>query len=71
MVVDLWHVDEGLRGRVNAPLPLPEGLDRAEAVSVLTQGMADGFAAAIAEHPEDWHMMQPLWHADVPRRTSS
>lgn len=71
MVVDLWHVDEGLRGRVNAPLPLPDGLDRAEAVSVLTQGMADGFAAAIAQHPEDWHMMQPLWHADVPRRPAS
>jgi len=64
MIVDLWHVDEGLRGRVSAPLAQPEGLSRKEAVASLTQSMADGFAAAIGEHPEDWHMMQPLWHAD-------
>ena len=67
MIVDLWHVDEGLRGRVNAPLAQPEGLSRKEAVTALTQSMADGFAAAIGEHPEDWHMMQPLWHADQRR----
>ena len=71
MVVDLWHVDGGLRGRVNAPLPLPDGLARAEAVSVLTQGMADGFATAIGQHPQDWHMMQPLWHADRQARSPS
>jgi KDO2-lipid IV(A) lauroyltransferase len=68
MIVDLWHVDEGLRGRVHAPLVRPEGLSRKEAVTSLTQSMADSFAAAISEHPEDWHMMQPLWHADQRRR---
>ena len=31
-----------------------------------TQLMADFFAARIAEHPADWHMMQPLWSADLP-----
>ena len=29
------------------------------------------FAAGIAEHPEDWHMLQPMWLADVrPARPS-
>jgi len=71
MLVDLWHVEGGLRGRVNAPLAHPEGLPRKEAVASLTQSIADGFAVSIREHPEDWHMMQPLWHADLPRRVSA
>jgi KDO2-lipid IV(A) lauroyltransferase len=71
MLVDLWHVEDGLRGRVNAPLAHPEGLPRKEAVASLTQSIADGFAVSIREHPEDWHMMQPLWHADLPRRVSA
>ncbi len=71
MNVDLWHTDDGLHARVRAPLALPEGLDRREAVAVLTQSMADGFASSIREHPEDWHMMQPLWHADLPTRVAA
>lgn len=40
-------------------------------VVAATQAMADVFAADIAERPEDWHMLQPLWLADLPahRRT--
>lgn len=71
MLVDLWHVEDGLRGRVHPPLTHPEGLPRKEAVASLTQSIADGFAVSIREHPEDWHMMQPLWHADLPRRVSA
>lgn len=71
MNVDLWHVDEGLRARVSDPLVHPEGLDRSQTVATLTQSMAAGFEAAIGAHPVDWHMMQPLFHADVPRRGSS
>jgi KDO2-lipid IV(A) lauroyltransferase len=33
-------------------------------VTATTQAMADAFAADIAEHPEDWHMLQRLWPAD-------
>ncbi len=32
------------------------------------QAMADGFAAGIARKPEDWHMLQRLWLADLPPR---
>lgn len=30
------------------------------------QRLADAFAANIAAHPADWHMLQPLWPSDVP-----
>lgn len=33
-----------------------------------TQRVADHFAANIAQHPADWHMLQPQWTADVRRR---
>lgn len=29
------------------------------------QRLADLFAANIAAHPEDWHMLQPLWFSDL------
>lgn len=34
-----------------------------------TQRVADAFAANIAAHPEDWHMLQPLWPADRRKHT--
>ena len=41
-------------------------------IGVITQALADRFAVNIAAHPEDWHMLQPLWLADLSekRRTS-
>jgi KDO2-lipid IV(A) lauroyltransferase len=37
-----------------------------EEIPAVTQRMADGFAADIAANPVDWHMLQPLWIADLP-----
>ncbi len=34
-------------------------------VRVIIQALADRFAINIAEHPQDWHMLQPLWLADL------
>lgn len=34
-------------------------------VRVITQALADQFAANIAAYPADWHMMQPQWLADL------
>ena len=34
-------------------------------VAVITQALADRFAANIAAHPADWHMLQPQWLADL------
>lgn len=47
---------------VSAP---PEGSTR-EKVAVMMQSVADVFEAAIRERPEDWHMLQRLWLADLP-----
>ena len=37
-------------------------------VTVITQTLADTFAAGIAAHPADWHMLQPQWLADLPEQ---
>ncbi|MBO0676657.1 phosphatidylinositol mannoside acyltransferase [Mycolicibacterium sp. S2-37] len=34
-------------------------------VGVITQALADRFAVNIAEYPQDWHMFQPQWLADL------
>lgn len=34
-------------------------------VGVITQALADQFGKNIAAHPEDWHMLQPQWLADL------
>jgi phosphatidylinositol dimannoside acyltransferase len=39
-----------------------------EKVESMTQQVADVFGAAIAAHPEDWHMLQPLWLGDLSAR---
>jgi KDO2-lipid IV(A) lauroyltransferase len=30
-------------------------------VKQTTQALADAYAQGIAEHPQDWHMLQKLW----------
>ncbi|MFM9034379.1 MAG: phosphatidylinositol mannoside acyltransferase [Mycobacterium sp.] len=34
-------------------------------VGAIIQALADRFAVNIAAHPQDWHMLQPLWLADL------
>ncbi|WP_262064023.1 phosphatidylinositol mannoside acyltransferase [Streptomyces sp. STR69] len=64
--VTLWYDDSPvMRGRVHPPVEVPESGDRAEKTSVMTQALADAFATGIADHPEDWHMLQRLWLADL------
>ena len=44
-------------------------------VARMTQGLADAFGTGIAQHPEDWHMLQRLWLEDLapddPRRAAA
>ena len=64
--VTLWYDDSPImQGRVHPPVEVPESGDRAEKTSVMTQALADAFATGIADHPEDWHMLQRLWLADL------
>ncbi|MFE9807057.1 phosphatidylinositol mannoside acyltransferase [Streptomyces sp. NPDC005548] len=64
--VTLWYDDSTvMQGRVHPPVEVPASGTRAEKTSVMTQAMADAFATGIADHPEDWHMLQRLWLKDL------
>ncbi len=60
----LAYTDDGWLTEIGAPLALPGNRLR-DQVRGGTQLMADFFASRIAEHPADWHMVQPLWLADL------
>ncbi|WP_238419282.1 phosphatidylinositol mannoside acyltransferase [Gordonia sp. 'Campus'] len=52
--------EEAPRSRMSCGEPI----DVSGGVAAATQALADAFAANIAAHPADWHMLQPLWEAD-------
>ncbi|MCV7128212.1 phosphatidylinositol mannoside acyltransferase [Mycolicibacterium vanbaalenii] len=58
--VHCWFEPDGWGMQVYPELDTSSG-----DVTVITQAMADRFAVNIAAHPEDWHMMQPQWVADL------
>ena len=66
LVAHSWFTD-GVRGQGGWGLKVdpPIAVDTLEKT---TQRVADHFAANIAAHPADWHMLQPLWPADKDRR---
>lgn len=57
--VHCWFTDDGWGFSVEPAIDVSGGVEQA------TQALADRFAANIAAHPEDWHMLQPLWWADL------
>ena len=68
--VDLVPVTLAYRGRdleltFHEPVPHAEG--EAGLVTMM-QGVADAFSAAIAADPQDWHMMQKVFSADLGAR---
>ncbi len=58
--VHCWYESDGTRVRFYPPLDCASG-----DVGVVTQALADVFARNIADHPADWHMLQPQWLADL------
>ncbi|MFJ4684334.1 phosphatidylinositol mannoside acyltransferase [Streptomyces sp. NPDC088789] len=67
--VTLWYDDSPvMRGQVHPPIEVPGSGTREEKTSVMTQALANAYASGIAEHPEDWHMLQRLWVADLEPR---
>ncbi|MFE9742044.1 phosphatidylinositol mannoside acyltransferase [Streptomyces sp. NPDC006477] len=69
MPATLWYDETPvMRGRIHPPVEVPPSGTRAEKTSAMTQALADAFAGGIAEHPEDWHMLQRLWLADLEAR---
>jgi KDO2-lipid IV(A) lauroyltransferase len=58
--VHCWYEGDATRIEFYPPLDCAGG-----DVCVITQALADVFARNIAEHPADWHMLQPQWLADL------
>lgn len=56
-VVHCWFEPEGWGFTVGSQVPR-------DSTARMMQRVADEFAANIAAHPADWHMLQPLWPAD-------
>jgi phosphatidylinositol dimannoside acyltransferase len=68
LAAHLWYSADRVEcvlKRVPVPGPDEGALD--VRVRLVTQRLADEFAAGIAAHPQDWHMLQKLW-LDQPAR---
>jgi phosphatidylinositol dimannoside acyltransferase len=51
---------------IHEPVPVPAGVaDPATRVAIMMQGCADALGAGIAGHPQDWHMLQRVFEADL------
>jgi KDO2-lipid IV(A) lauroyltransferase len=60
--VDIWNTPGRTVGairRIELPDPADGPLDAR--VKLVTQRLAEAFEIGIAEHPQDWHMLQKLW----------
>ena len=66
MPVSCWFVGEDEWGaHVFDEIPIPAEGTRHEKVAVMTQAMASAFEQGIREHPENWHMLQKVFVADL------
>lgn len=65
MPVSLWFDGPYWGIRVHEEIVPPPGRDRAARTRAMTQELARVFEREIAEHPEDWHMLQPVFTADA------
>ncbi|CAJ1583606.1 phosphatidylinositol mannoside acyltransferase [[Mycobacterium] wendilense] len=60
LTAHLWNEPDDWRFQVSGPVDVSSG-----DVTTITQELANRFAAGIAAHPADWHMLQPQWIADL------
>ena len=58
----------GLNITVHPAVDVPAEGTRTQRVAAATQACADALGAAIREHPQDWHMMQRVFVADLSAR---
>lgn len=65
--VSLWFDGPHWGIRVHEEIRPPSAGDRTTRIRAMTQELAYVFEQEIAAHPEDWHMMQPVFTADLAR----
>jgi phosphatidylinositol dimannoside acyltransferase len=57
--------DDEWGARIFPEIPVPASGTRAEKIAAMSQQLAQCWQSAIAEHPEDWHMLQRVFTADL------
>jgi phosphatidylinositol dimannoside acyltransferase len=65
MPVTLWFTSDGWRGQIYPEIPAPAHGTPAQRVASMSQQLADAWQVGIAEHPQDWHMLQKVFVADL------
>src|SRR5450755_1594465 len=67
--VTLWFTEDGWVANISPDIPVPAEGSRQEKVAALTQLLASALEKGIADHPQDWHMLQRVFTSDLdPRR---
>ncbi len=65
MPVTLWFDGPYWCADIHEEIPVPEGGTRREKVAAMTQQVARVYEAGIRAHPQDWHMLQKVFAADL------
>ena len=63
--VTLWFEGPDWGAKIYEEIPVPAGGTRREKVAAMTQQLAEVYEAGIRAHPQDWHMLQPVFTADL------
>ncbi len=63
--VTLYFTEGGWGADVSPDIPVPAEGTRKEKAAAMTQQLAFALEKGIAEHPQDWHMLQRVFTADL------
>jgi KDO2-lipid IV(A) lauroyltransferase len=61
----IWFTEDGWGIHLYPEIEVPAEGSRREKAAAMTQALADVFAEGISRHPADWHMLQPVFTADL------
>ena len=65
MPVGTWFEGDDWGAHIYPEIPVPSSGTLAEKTAVMSQQLARVFETVIAEHPQDWHMLQRVFTADL------
>jgi phosphatidylinositol dimannoside acyltransferase len=67
MPVSLWFEGRDWGARIYPEVPVPDAGTQRDKIAAMSQQMAAAFELGIREHPQDWHMLQKVFVADLRR----
>ena len=63
--VILWFEGDHWGAHIHEEIPVPAGGGNEQKTAAMMQELARLFEAGIKAHPQDWHMLQPVFVADL------